>query len=153
MKVLPERLAQNLGEDFISDCDNINLSNFPSNEPAGSGDAGQRGAKFLVNYSRAERPEAIQCDRIGSGTPAWVASDLTRPISAELSTLLGEIPYPPLAIVCLSYDEGAVRSPINGFGFLAVPGEGLSILGCLFSSSLFPDRAPDDKALFTIFVG
>jgi len=46
-----------------------------------------------------------------------------------------------------------VRAPINGFGFLAVPGEGLSILGCVFSSSLFPGRAPDGKVLLTIFVG
>src|SRR5262249_10258063 len=153
MKVLPEQVAGGLGEDFISGCDDIQLSISPSDIISGSGGSGKRAERFLVNYSRAGRPEAIQCDRVVIGTPAWAASDLTRSISAELSTLLDEIPYPRLAIVCLSYDEGVVRAPINGFGFLAVPGEGLSILGCVFSSSLFPGRAPDGKVLLTIFVG
>ena len=53
----------------------------------------------------------------------------------------------------LSYDELSVRASVIGVGFVAVPGEGLSILGCIFSSSLFPDRAPDGKVLFTAFVG
>jgi len=153
MNVLPERLAQSLGEDFMSGCDDIHLSISQGDVLSGSGDSGQPGTRFHVTYSRGERPEAIECNRVVIGTPAWAASELTRSISVELSTLLGEISYPRLAIVCLSYDEGAVRTPINGFGFLAVPHEGLSILGCVFSSSLFPNRAPDGKVLFTTFVG
>jgi oxygen-dependent protoporphyrinogen oxidase len=147
MSFLPARLAASLGESFITGCTDIQLSKSPGSRTESSG------GEFLVNFSRSQRPEAILCDRIVIGTPAWAAAALARPLSAELSGLLDEIPYPPLAVVCVSYDERAVRAPVNGFGFLAVPGEGLSILGCLFSSSLFPGRAPDGKVLFTTFVG
>jgi len=150
MIVLPQRLAQSLGEDFMSGCGDINLSTSGRLE---SGDEGVAGGRFLVRFSRAGGIEAILCDRVVIGTPAWAAADLTRSLSGELAALLDEIQYPRLAVVCLSYDERAVRAPINGFGFLAVPGEGLSILGCVFSSSLFPNRAPDGKLLFTVFVG
>jgi len=162
MSYLPKSLAVSLGESFITGCDDIQLSISPGcveGVSPGVGSLGKSGGledsgrRFQVNYSRGERPEAIACDGVVIGTPAWAAAELTRPVSAELSSLLDEIPYAPLAVVCVSYDERAVHAPISGFGFLAPPGEGLSILGCLFSSSLFPDRAPDGKALLTVFVG
>jgi oxygen-dependent protoporphyrinogen oxidase len=46
-----------------------------------------------------------------------------------------------------------VRHRLNGFGFLRPRKEGLTILGALFSSSLFPGRAPEGKVLITSFVG
>src|SRR6185503_20032688 len=38
-------------------------------------------------------------------------------------------------------------------GFLAAPGSGLRLLGCLFSSSLFADRTPPGHVLLTCFLG
>jgi oxygen-dependent protoporphyrinogen oxidase len=158
MSFLPQRLAASLGEDFIPGCDDVRVEIPAANlgDSAGrleTAPSHEALANFRVNYSRAGRPESINCKSLVVGTPAWVASELTTPLSEELSELLGEVPYPPLAIVCISYDEAAVRAPVTGFGFLAVPGEGLAIMGCLFSSSLFPDRAPEGKVLFTTFVG
>jgi oxygen-dependent protoporphyrinogen oxidase len=150
MSFLPMRLAASLGEAFIAGCGDIQLSAFPGGSPAGSAVSTPR---FTVNYSPAGRPESVPCDCVVVATPAGSASELVRPLSEELAGLLDQIPYPPLAVVSLSYDELSVRASVNGFGFLAVPGEGLSILGCIFSSSLFPDRAPDGKVLFTTFVG
>ena len=150
MSFLPERLAASLGESFIKGSGDIQLSRSGGDSPGGPGVSA---GKFVVNYSPGQRPESIRCDHIVIATPAWAAAELIRPLCGELAGLLDEVPYPPLAVVCLAYDERAVRAPVNGFGFLAVPGEGLSILGCLFSSSLFPDRAPDGKVLFTTFIG
>jgi oxygen-dependent protoporphyrinogen oxidase len=67
--------------------------------------------------------------------------------------LLSEIPYPKLAVVHLAYDLASIARELDGFGFLVAPSESLSILGCVWNSSLFPGRAPAGKALLTVFAG
>ncbi|KAM7272426.1 hypothetical protein ACFE04_027089 [Oxalis oulophora] len=49
-----------------------------------------------------------------------------------------------------------VKQPLEGFGVLVPSKEqqnGLKTLGTLFSSMMFPDRAPSDLHLYTTFVG
>ena len=46
-----------------------------------------------------------------------------------------------------------IAHPLDGFGFLVPECENLNILGTLFSSTLFPERAPKDHVLLTTFVG
>ncbi len=66
---------------------------------------------------------------------------------------LGQASHPPLSLVFLGFDKSKIGHPLNGFGFLVPEVERMKILGTLFSSSLFPGRAPKDKALLTTFVG
>ncbi|MFY9571100.1 MAG: protoporphyrinogen oxidase, partial [Blastocatellia bacterium] len=53
----------------------------------------------------------------------------------------------------IAYDHSAIKTPLEGFGFLVPPGEQMNILGCVWNSSLFEDRAPEGKALVTVFIG
>ena len=46
-----------------------------------------------------------------------------------------------------------VTHPFDGFGALVPRKEQLSILGVLFSSSMFENRAPKDHVLLTVFAG
>jgi len=48
--------------------------------------------------------------------------------------------------------EGLTQSH-RGFGFLVARGERLNILGTVFNSSLFADRAPHNRLLLTTFLG
>jgi len=59
----------------------------------------------------------------------------------------------PLALVFHGYEKQSIKHPLNGFGFLVPEIENRQILGTLFSSTLFPDRAPANHALLTTFVG
>ena len=59
----------------------------------------------------------------------------------------------PLALVYHGYDKQSIKHPLNGFGFLVPEIENRQTLGTLFSSTLFPDRAPANHALLTTFVG
>ena len=69
-------------------------------------------------------------------------------------TPLREVEYPPVHVVALGYDHDDIAHPLDGFGMLVPPVEDrFDILGTLFSSTLFPGRAPDDTALLTTFVG
>ncbi len=68
-------------------------------------------------------------------------------------SILREIDHPPVVSVFTGYQRGDVLHPLDGFGML-VPGvEKGSILGTLFSSTLFPGRAPEGCVGLTSFVG
>jgi len=141
MGFLPKTLASKIGEDLLTGCRNLRLERA----------AGSPG--FEVGFDREGNQHKLICERIIIATPANIASSLVASLSAETSRLLAEIDYPPLSIVSLAYDESTVSTPLDGFGFLVPPSEGLNILGCVWNSSLFKDRAPKGKALITAFVG
>lgn len=64
-----------------------------------------------------------------------------------------EIRYPPVASVVLGFRRENVAHPCDGFGMLIPKVEGFKILGTIFSSSLFPNRAPVDHVTLTSYVG
>jgi oxygen-dependent protoporphyrinogen oxidase len=66
---------------------------------------------------------------------------------------LGEVHYPPVASVVLGYRREDVSHPLDGFGVLVPEIENYRILGTLFSSSLFPNRAPAGHVTLTSYVG
>jgi oxygen-dependent protoporphyrinogen oxidase len=66
---------------------------------------------------------------------------------------IASLPHAPVAVVALGFERSRVLHPLDGFGFLAPGTEGRQILGCLFSSTLFPDRAPAGRCLLTVMVG
>jgi len=78
----------------------------------------------------------------------WI--DLER---TELIEDLAKSTHFPLALVFHGYEKQSIKHPLNGFGFLVPEIENRQILGTLFSSTLFPDRAPANHALLTTFVG
>lgn len=66
---------------------------------------------------------------------------------------LEEIEYPPVASVVLGYKREDVEHPLDGFGVLVPKKEGFRILGTIFSSSLFPGRAPKGYVTLTTYLG
>ena len=56
-------------------------------------------------------------------------------------------------MVALGFRRDDIRHSLAGFGVLAPTREHRKFLGALFSSTLFPGRAPADHALLTVFVG
>ncbi len=66
---------------------------------------------------------------------------------------LGEVYYPPVASVVLGFRREDVAHPLDGFGMLIPEVEGFNSLGTLFSSSLFPNRAPAGHVLLTSYLG
>jgi oxygen-dependent protoporphyrinogen oxidase len=66
---------------------------------------------------------------------------------------LDAIDHPPVASLFLGYHRAQVAHPLDGFGVLAPAIENRSVLGVLFSSSLFPGRAPAGHVALTVMVG
>ncbi len=66
---------------------------------------------------------------------------------------LAAIEHPPVASLFLGFRRDQIAHPLDGFGLLVPAVEKRSILGVLFSSTLFPRRAPADHVALTVLVG
>jgi oxygen-dependent protoporphyrinogen oxidase len=66
---------------------------------------------------------------------------------------LAQIHYPPVASLVLGFRRQDVAHPVEGFGMLIPKVEGFNILGTIFSSSLFPNRAPAGHVTLTSYLG
>jgi oxygen-dependent protoporphyrinogen oxidase len=93
-------------------------------------------------------------DRLVLTTPPWHAAALVEPADPELAAPLRAIPWAPVTVVALGFAAAALRDvSLDGFGFLVPAGQGVRSLGCLWSSSIFPGRAPRGHALLRVLVG
>jgi oxygen-dependent protoporphyrinogen oxidase len=91
--------------------------------------------------------------RLVLSVPAYRAATLLEPLDAELAAELAAIRYPPLVSVALGFGREQVAHPLDGFGMLMPSRAGRQTLGVLFSSTLFPGRAPAGQVLLTAFIG
>jgi oxygen-dependent protoporphyrinogen oxidase len=66
---------------------------------------------------------------------------------------LSGIEHPPVASVFMGFRREQIAHPLDGFGMLMPEVERGQILGTLFSSTLFPGRAPSGHVALTSFVG
>lgn len=98
--------------------------------------------------------EAIRHSGVLLAAPAYRLAELDLEGVDDLSLApLDEIRYPPVASVVLGFRREDVAHPLDGFGMLIPAVEGFRILGTIFSSSLFPHRAPSGHVTLTSYVG
>jgi oxygen-dependent protoporphyrinogen oxidase len=96
---------------------------------------------------------SISADSVIVATPAPIASSLIQPFAPEASELLKIVSYAPIASLSLGYKNEQFAKLPSGFGFLVPSNAKQSFLGCIFSSSMFPNRAPAGSTLLTVMVG
>src|SRR4030066_231742 len=109
--------------------------------------------KSLPSLEEGGRRGEIDTDVAVLATPAYAAAGLLEGLDASFREALAAIPYSPISVVALGYDKAALGNPLDGFGFLIPRGERRKILGALWDSSVFPNRAPEGKALIRAMVG
>ncbi|HYW36405.1 MAG TPA: protoporphyrinogen oxidase [Balneolaceae bacterium] len=89
-----------------------------------------------------------------STLPTHVLADVWHgKTAAPLFKKISAIEYAPVSVLALGFRREQIQHPLDGFGMLIPEKESSSLLGCLFSSSLFPKRAPENHALLTCFIG
>ena len=86
-------------------------------------------------------------------TPTSVAASLLEILTPGAVQPLSQVEYAPVAVVSLGYRRIDVAHPLDGFGFLAPRSEGKKVLGTVWSSSLFPNRAPNEHVQLASFLG
>jgi oxygen-dependent protoporphyrinogen oxidase len=101
--------------------------------------------------------EALEADAVVLTTAPRTTASLLRALAPEAARDLETIPSAGLNVVALGFRRDAFRGTPDGYGFLAAPGAApeheLNILGALFESNLFPDRAPEEHVLVRVMVG
>lgn len=82
--------------------------------------------------------------KIFAGVPA---------LAENLSDAAESLVYPPVTTLTLGYKREDVAHPLDGFGALVPELEKRKILGSLWTSSFFPNRAPDGYVTLTTYIG
>lgn len=95
--------------------------------------------------------DALKVDQVIVATPAYAASELLQPLDAELSSQLAALDYSPIAVVGFGWKE--LDHPLDGFGLLTTADADLPVLGVLWDSSIFPDRAPEGMKSVRVMLG
>ena len=114
---------------------------------------GRQEGAYILSMTADGRREEMAADVVVVATPAYAAARMLAPLDGELCEALDAIPYSPITVAALGYEMATLGNPLDGFGFLIPRGEKRKILGALWDSSVFPDRAPEGKALIRVMVG
>lgn len=114
-----------------------------------------QGARWEITFEhggvvRRDVFDAVVCALPADALAGLPFTGIARP---QALTTLREIEHPPVVSVFLGFKREDVAHPLDGFGVLVPEVERGRILGTLFSSSLFPGRAPEGHVALTSFVG
>jgi oxygen-dependent protoporphyrinogen oxidase len=139
MQTLTDALARAVGQ---VDCD-VKVTRVDRRPDGGFTVAGER---FGMAFERQARAVVV-------ATPAYAAAGIVQAMAPVAAEALREIPYPPVTVVASAYRRREILHPLDGFGFLAPARERPAVLGTLFSSTMFENRAPTEVAVLTTFVG
>ena len=141
IEVLTKQLANAIGmKNIYLDCNVTSVSKSDT-------------AHWQVLYTQRNKNYQLKFDTIVLATPAYATANLLHNHDSELSFLLKQINYSPLVVICLGYDLSKIPHDTNGFGYLFTHQANQCVLGTLWDSSIFVDRAPKDKILFRLMLG
>ena len=171
LQVLPDTLAAQLGDALKLNTLVTKLTQtkggwtltMNEQEPESDGNIQHSTSNIQRPSIEAEHSAVIYCGtahrlaelQVELGAPS-IARRETVAIQAEQCSALhtvSEIRQPPVASVVLGFRREDVAHPCAGFGMLIPRVEGFKILGTIFSSSLFPNRAPAGHVLLTSYIG
>lgn len=111
------------------------------------------GGGYRVKVRRGNDVLWVMAESVIIALPAYSAAAILWGLDPRVAAALSEIPHPPLAVVFLGYHARSIVHPLDGVGVLMPAIERRSVLGMLFSSTLFTRRAPADHVALTAFVG
>lgn len=98
------------------------------------------------------QPVEIVANKIVSTVPAHQLPDVLPFVEKRVMENITNLKYSPVVVVALGFDSwNGVNT--DGFGGLIPSKEDKSMLGVLYMSSLFANRAPLRGRLFNVFVG
>lgn len=149
MQIFPKAIAKILEGKIAFEC---RVKSVKRPHCHGQREAG-RADKWQISYERNEQESTIECDKIISTVPAYIAAEIFGGLNSELINHLNSIYYPPVMVLYLGFNKSDIGIPLDGFGYLIPSKEKKNFLGAIWSSTIFPNRSSENKAAFTLFVG
>ncbi|MCA0376664.1 MAG: protoporphyrinogen oxidase [Gemmatimonadetes bacterium] len=140
MQTLPDALGAALGDAVRTDCP-VRLVH-------------RHQSRWMVEAGAEGAPHARLVDAVVMATPAHVLAAMELPAALRRDAApIEQVAYPPVSTLTIGFRRGDVAHPLDGFGMLVPRVERRSVLGVLFNSTLFPERAPEGHVTLTCFVG
>ncbi len=141
MKTFIDRMVETLGDSLKTDAKILSV------------DSDNEGG-WAVSWGNDIEDSCEQADVLVLAVPAHEIGKIA--LCGNLSSALrplSRITYAPVATLTLGFARKDVGHKLDGFGVLLPQKEKFSILGSLFVSSIFSDRAPDGFVTLTNYVG
>ncbi len=85
--------------------------------------------------------------------PALARLAIGADAAARPLAVLAEMEHASVASLFLGYRREQITHPLDGFGLLVPSAEKRAVLGVIFSSTLFPGRAPEGHVALTVMAG
>lgn len=108
---------------------------------------------WRIRFRREGEEREEPADAVVLAVPAYQAAVILASVDSSLSEGMRAIPYSPIVVVGLGFPRQDAPGSLDGFGFLIPHAEGTPVLGSLWSSSIFPARAPEGCVLTRNMVG
>jgi oxygen-dependent protoporphyrinogen oxidase len=165
LSTLPRAIEKRLGDKIKTEWKLISIEDAPENK---------EGYKYVATYETKEGTKTVKAKSIVSTVPTHaLQGSVLEKVMPDATVLLNKIRenvnrvgiyHPPVAAVTVAYPKSSFKNVElpNGFGNLQdLPGfgslnprtEGVRTLGTLWSSSLFPNRCPEDYNLLLNYIG
>ena len=140
LEELPRALAERLGTRLL-------VARAAALEPASAG--------WRVQL---EVGAPVEADHVVLTTPARVTAKLLEALAPTAALALASVPFAPLAVTALGFHADAsgaldLGMDLEAYGFVVARGEGPSLLGCQYESSIFDHRAPPGAVLLRTLHG
>lgn len=120
----------------------------------------KEGSVYKLSYDTPAGPKEVRTRSVALTVPAYVAADLVAAKAPAAAEALKSLDYPPVGAITLAYPESALRADrldangnLPGFGQLHPRSQGITTLGTIYSSSLFPNRVPKGQVLLLSYFG
>lgn len=107
---------------------------------------------FKIQFESQSDSKEIYCNKLITTCPGHSLKDILTFAEQEDIKTFSNLNYAPVSQLILGYKNWDGIS-VNAFGGLVPSIEKRNILGVLFTSSFFKNRAPKDSVLLSIFIG
>lgn len=139
MQSFPKAIANNLQNGVEYNC------NIESIEKVEKG--------YKIIYKSGEVVKESTGDILLSTMPVHKAVQYFSKFDDNFASHAGDIFYPPVLVLYLGYKKEQIGKELDGFGYLIPSKMKKNFLGAIWSSTIFPNRAPEGCASFTLFIG
>lgn len=140
MEILPKAISLHIGDRFNPDTKVVEI------KVNGRHDYG-------IETENQGRSITYKADAVCIAAPAYDAAKLLSRIAPDTSGILGRVGYSPVAVAYTGFARDKVKHPLDGIGCMVPSTEGGFILGTLWNSSLFSNRAPVGMVAITNYLG
>ena len=108
---------------------------------------------YIVTFKLNNKTINYTTNSILFAIPSYKLIDFNYLLPDNYVTDVFNIEYLPLAVVSQAIEKSKVKTDLNGFGFLCTKEPHRKLLGTIWTSSIFPNRAPQNKVLLTSYIG